>query len=247
MNGLFSADIENRGLILDPRTKLITMLVIVIFAMGGIGSDILCLNITARFIGIIPVILLLTAKKIKVSLAYGSLYVILTLISEFYLKDLHGAAQILTAIVIITVLRFMPGLIMGSYILSTTTVSEFVASLHRMHISNKITIPLSVIFRFFPTVMEEFSFINKAMRMRDITLFGRNRSRFIEYRLIPLLVCSANIGTELSAAALTRGLSAERKRTNICNIGFRLQDVILICISAIPFVLLILGKAGVIR
>lgn len=247
MNGLITADIENRGLILDPRTKLITMLVIIIFAMGGIGSDIHCLNIMARFIGIIPVILLLTAKKIKISLAYGSLYVILSVISELYLKDLHGAAQIFSAIITVTVLRFMPGLIMGSYILSTTTVSEFVASMHRMHISNKITIPLSVMFRFFPTVMEEFSFINKAMKMRDISLFGKNRSKFIEYRIIPLLVCSANIGTELSAAALTRGLSADRKRTNICSIGFRVQDVILIIISLIPFVLFILGKAGMIR
>ena len=34
-----------------------------------------------------------------------------------------------------------------------------------------------------------------------------------------------NIGQELSAAVLTRGLCAEKKRTNICRIGFHLQDI----------------------
>ena len=58
----------------------------------------------------------------------------------------------------------------------------------------------------------------------------------IEYRLIPLIVCSVNIGNELSAAALTRGLSVDTKRTNICQVGFHLQDVILFGIGMLPVV-----------
>ena len=35
MAGLFTADIENRGLVLDPRTKLFVMITLVVFALGG--------------------------------------------------------------------------------------------------------------------------------------------------------------------------------------------------------------------
>ena len=57
----------------------------------------------------------------------------------------------------------------------------------------------------------------------------------LEYRIIPLMISVIKIGDELSAAALTRGLGAPVKRTNICKIGFHIQDVLafLICIAAV--------------
>ena len=88
-----------------------------------------------------------------------------------------------------------------------------------------ITIPLSVMFRFFPTVMEESASINKAMSMRDIRCGGAKAFQMIEYRLIPMMTCSVKIGQELSAASLTRGLGGPTKRTNICKIGFGFWDI----------------------
>ena len=90
--------------------------------------------------------------------------------------------------------------------ISTTTVSEFTAAMQRMHLSDKIIIPLSVMFRFFPTVIDESVSINAAMKMRDIRIGGRNFSKMFEYRIVPLMTCCVKIGEELSAAALTRGL-----------------------------------------
>lgn len=119
----------------------------------------------------------------------------------------------------------------------TTKVSEFNAAMERMHVSEKISIPLSVMFRFFPTIADEFSSINDAMRMRDIRFGGKNVTKMIEYRLVPLLVCSAKIGEELNAAAITRGLGADRKRTNVCQIGFHAQDYILFTLCVIPYVI----------
>ena len=57
----------------------------------------------------------------------------------------------------------LPGFIMGYYLVSTTTVSEFVAAMERMHVPEKIVIPVSVVFRFFPTVKEEYAAIRDAM------------------------------------------------------------------------------------
>ena len=130
---------------------------------------------------------------------------------------------------------------MGSYLVSTTTVSEFTAAMLRLHLSEKIIIPLSVMFRFFPTVMDEAASINAAMRMRGIHLGGRNAEKMLEYRLVPLMTCCVKIGEELSAAALTRGLGGDVKRTNICKIGFHVQDYVMFGIGVIPYMVWILG------
>ena len=99
-----------------------------------------------------------------------------------------------------------------------------------MHIPNKVTIPLAVMARFFPTVFDEAHAIGNAMRMRGIRLFGlrtlANPFSILEYRLVPLLVSVTKIGDELSIAAVTRGLSPETKRTCVATIGFHVQDLI---------------------
>lgn len=46
-------------------------------------------------------------------------------------------------------------------------------------------IPMSVIFRFFPTIGEENAAISDAMRMRGIRFGGKHPGRMLEYRLIP--------------------------------------------------------------
>lgn len=83
----------------------------------------------------------------------------------------------------------------------------------------------------------DVSSINDAMRMRDIRFGGKNAGKMIEYRMIPLLVCSARIGEELNAAAITRGLGGDVKRTNVCQIGFHIQDYVLILVCAVPYLI----------
>ena len=115
--------------------------------------------------------------------------------------------------------------------------SEFIGAMERMHITEKIVIPMSVIFRFFPTISEEYQAIRDAMKMRGIRSGGRHPLLMVEYRLVPLMVSVVKIGDELSAAALTRGLGAPVKRTNVCQIGFHVQDLIAILFCVICFAL----------
>lgn len=75
------------------------------------------------------------------------------------------------------------------------------------------------------------------MKMRGIRFGGKNPFLMLEYRLVPLMVSVVKIGDELSAAALTRGLGAPVKRTNVCQIGFRVQDLIAILFCVICFAL----------
>ena len=247
MAGLFTADIENRGLVLDPRTKLFVMITLVIFALGGTGSDILAVRYGTIAVSILPVLLLMTAKQYQKAIVFGLIYVLMKLVEWFIIPKATGAVLSLMGFCCLLFVRLMPSLIMGAYMLSSTTVSEFIAAMHRMHIPQQITIPLSVMFRFFPTVLEEFDSINTAMKMRDIRIGGKNSGKFIEYRLVPLMVCSVNIGSELSAAALTRGLGTKRKRTNICKIGFQFWDMIILILTVSLYILWILGMIEVIK
>lgn len=54
------------------------------------------------------------------------------------------------------------------------------------------------------------------------------------------MICSVKIGEELSAAALTRGLGAPVNRTNICQIGLGLLDILLCTLCLVSLTLLVL-------
>ena len=219
----------------DPRTKMLLLFTMALFVLGGAGGNLF--NQYLPLFCMIPLLLFAIEHKwkklITYLLLYGTSYA-LYLYAVPYLKGFWGYI-LLAYCGILT--RFLPGIVTAAYLMETTKVNEFNAAMERMHVTNKITIPLSVMFRFFPTIAEEFSSINDAMRMREIKLGGKNAGEMVEYRLIPLMVCSAKIGEELNAAAITRGLGGDVRRTNVCKIGFHIQDYILIFICLIPYVI----------
>jgi energy-coupling factor transport system permease protein len=216
---------------LDPRTKLLLLLVINLVMMGGgiKGAALVIRPVLAA----LPFILLLTEGKIKAAVIYMPLFAMAAFGESFLVPHTTGVMNLLTIIASGLITRFMPCLVMGYYVVTATTVSEFTASMERMNVSPKIIIPFSVMFRFFPTVAEEAGAISDCMRMRGIggSSIIKNPIAALEYRVVPLMVCTVKIGEELSAAALTRGLGSPVKRTNICRIGFHWQDMIFVSVA----------------
>lgn len=229
----------DRGLIMDPRTKLALLVTVTTFALGGAGGR-RC-EMLVPILCIAPFLLLLTAKRFKTSIIGMILFWGSSMLLTF--ANTRGMGGFLYYIILGScgVLgRFLPCIMMGRYLMESTTVSEFTAAMKKLHVSDNIIIPLSVMFRFFPTVLDEADSISSAMKMRGIRIGGKHASKIIEYRMVPLMTCCVNIGEELSAAALTRGLGGEVKRTNICRIGFRLQDYAALALCLIPWILLIM-------
>lgn len=226
---------SNAGLWLDPRTKLVMLMVVNIVMVGGVYSG--YSSIIRLMIGLLPFLLLLLEREYTQAIIYF-FFIGSALASEIFLVSrTQGLINLLVVMLSGLISRFVPGLIMGYYVVSTTKIAEFIAAMERMHLSPKIIIPFSVMLRFFPTVGEEMAAINDAMRMRGIRRGGMKFGAMLEYRLVPLLMCSVKIGEELSAAALTRGLGKPLKRTNICRIGFGVIDLILL-FTAIGFFLI---------
>lgn len=216
---------------LDPRTKLWLTFVISFILIGAGISWIE--EILKVILVLIPATLFIVEGKVKKSFIYVGL-VFTGLCLEYYiLSEVTGALNIIVLIISATVNRFYPPIMMGMYTVSTTTVSEFTASMEKMRISNKIIIPMSVMFRFFPTIADESRAINNAMKMRGITKIDMIRSPlvYLEYKMVPLLMSIVKIGDELSAASLTKGLGSDKKRTNICDIGIHFIDLFLIIVS----------------
>lgn len=218
---------------LDPRTKLFMLIIItsLMLSTGNIGV----MNMIKPILSSIPFLLLLTQKKFKIAGKYIALYLLCFILERFTLSSINGMLSFILLAVCSIMTRFAPGFAMGVFLLSSTSVSEFIAAMQKIHLSEKIVIPLSVIFRFFPTIKEEYEAINDAMRMRGIRIGVKSPLLMIEYRLVPLIFAIVKIGEELSAASLTRGLGAPVKRTNVCEIGFHVQDIfmMMICIGCL--------------
>lgn len=231
--GLLQPDMDHRGVIFDPRTKMLLLLTIAVFVLGGSGGP--AIDRLAPLFCAIPCILFLMSGKWRPALIYAVVYAAAYVSFAYVGPRTTGIVNFLLLAICGILSRFLPGVMAGTYLIETTTVSEFTAAMNRMRVTDKITISLSVMFRFFPTVIDEFSSINMAMRMRDIRFGGKRAGKMIEYRMVPLMVCSARIGEELNAAALTRGLGGPVRRTNICRIGFHLQDIVLILLCLVPY------------
>ncbi len=226
---------------LDPRTKILMTASVSIVLISGsvIGND----RIARMMLALLPAVLLLSERRLKSGFLYSAIFFTASYAESVLLPRTEGISSFVILISSGLVTRFVPGLIAGYYLLTTTTVSEFNCAMKRIHVTDKITIPLCVMFRFIPTISEESQSINTAMKMRGIkrSRIITNPILYLEYKIVPLLMSVMKIGEELSAAALTKGLGSENKRTNICQIGFHLSDIIIAFISLTGFLLYIIN------
>ena len=162
-NSYMQITAQDRDFKLDPRTKIFMMLMINVSAFTIDAWYVLALSAA------VPLSLLLFSKRYASVLICAPLYAA-ALLADAYLVDAAAGAVNIVAVMLSGVIsRMMPPLLLGYYLLSTTTVSEFVAAMERMHIPKQIIIPFSVMFRFFPTIQEDSSSI-KGRRQVDYCL-----------------------------------------------------------------------------
>lgn len=223
---------ENYKSVLDPRTKLIMLIAInvVVMITGFTGVD----YVLRIFCALVPIVCFLIIRKPGTAAVYGAICACMLLVEGVVIPNTSGMLNLIIVFTTGGFSRFMAGMAFAWYVFSSTTVSEFITAMKRMHMPDAITIPLSVMFRFFPTLGEEGAAIMDAMRMRGIGLAGGRGGLLAhaEYVLVPLMMSTVRIGDELSAASLTKGLDAGRERTHICRVGMGPLDYVLCAASA---------------
>lgn len=223
---------KRKGFYLDPRTKILFMAFVttlMFFVYENLAMD--------AAVAIIPLTLLLINRQVRTALICGGLFA-LALVAKLTqgMYVLPDILNMISVLLIAMVIRLFPIFMLGYYIIESTKTDEFVAAMEKWRVPEAFVIPISVVFRFIPTLGEESAAITDAMRMRGIQFgtkkFWQAPTAIIEYRIIPLMMSVVKIGDELSAAALTRGLGGLKHRTTIANIGFTFCDAIIALLSA---------------
>lgn len=227
-----------QGLWLDPRTKIILLLLCVLSATmaPSLFYELLLVALIALY-GIV-------CGKMRYSLISMGVYI------GFYLLTL-GASQlneVLQAMLIAflgLVHKIYPCGMMAGIILSTTKVGEFLSAMNRSHVSRKIVIPTAVMLRYIPTIREDWRFIKDAMKMRDISPSPKNfllhPGMTIECIYVPLMMAASKTADELTVASVTRGIENPKPRTSFVQIGFGMADGIIIVLFLAMF---LLGQFG---
>lgn len=219
---------------IDVRTKcvllLTTSIIILKASYSGPGLVIMI------YLGVIPFLLLLFYKNTARAIQYLVGFIVMNFLSV-------GETGVVVMGMCGIFTRLLPIGIVGYIFISTTKVNEFTAAMDRLKLPKKLSIPIVVLLRFFPTLAEEYHSIADAMKMRGIRFGGKHPGKMLEYRMIPFLMSSMRIGDELSAAAITRGLGAPVERTSIARCGFGKMDIVMLVLCVGILILFFCDRA----
>lgn len=213
------------------QTKIIILIVV---------NVLLFINKTIEFewflTGSSLIVTALNGQRKSVSYFFLS-FSFMVLIEYALMPILSGMYASLILFLAVAVRKVLPCLIIGRWILTSTEVSEFIATMWKLHLPQDIIIPISVVFRYFPTLKEEWCSLRMAMKMRGIGIS-------MEHIMVPLMMSAINISEELSAAALCRGLDNPQGHSCLHTIYFRKSDYIAMIFYTILLVAAFALKIG---
>ena len=221
LSDIYAPTAKAKQLYLDPRTKIVLCLVVSFIMLESTTS--LVVNALQIALAALPLIFLLMLGKHKMAVYYLCAYVFASLVPQLLVPLLPDIINLLFTGMIALMTQILPGMMMAYFLIVSTSVSEFVTAMDRMHVPKSISVPMSVLFRFFPTIVEEYGHVRDAMRMREVGNL-RQPMAMLEYRMVPFMTSIVSTGNDLAASALTRGLSAPVRRMNVCPIGFTWRD-----------------------
>ena len=224
---------EKREVRFDLRTKFMLILVVNLFLL-------LSHSVIFELVLIFGCLLLITIDgQAKSAFHFLIVFLIMLGIDQLLTPYINGFYFTLVSFITVALRKFLPCFILGKWILTKTEVSEFVAVMWKLRLPQTAIIPLSVVFRYFPTIKEEWASIRAAMKMRGIHVS-------LEHIMVPLLMSAVNVSEELSAAALCRGLDSPEPHTSLVQVRFRFSDVLVWCITgALAIAAIILKGVGI--
>lgn len=234
---------KNKKLSIDPRTKVILLLLCVFSAM--LAPSLQYELALIMIIGIFGV----CCKKWKYAFKGIIFYLLIYMFTFWTLDNMSGTLRTMFVAFLGLFHKVYPCGMLSGIVLSTTKVSEFLSAMNRVHAPKKLVIPLAVMLRYIPTIQEDWHYIKDAMRMRDISPslkgFITNPSMTVECIYVPLMMAASKAADELSIASVTRGIENPKPRTCLVQIKFKNSDgIVFLCF--LIFLLIELHIKGVI-
>lgn len=220
----------------DPRTILYLLL---------ISQIILLLDVNV-FIEIVTVMILIIpffiSKQFKWGLIIAVIYSLQLCMAFIFLPNIHNAVLLYPLSMIANGFReLIPGIIVGIYALKLTHSEEWISLFKKWHFPKYFIVPFSVIFRFFPTLREDYHQIRNAMAFRGIErgpiAFIKHPIQTFEFILIPLLIKASQVAQDLTISALTKGLSMPVRQTSIIQLQLTKTDFVYMLIAFLPIII----------
>jgi len=184
--------------------------------------------------------------QVKLTLKYALSYAAVLGLTQAALW-LPGALPGIFLMLGLCIRMFMPLLLYARAFSATTTVSNLVAAMHKMHVPKPLALAFTVAVRFFPMAKEEMDCIRDAMRLRGISFslvncFTRPGVVF-EGALIPVMMRAASISEELAASSVSRGIDNPGRRTSYRQLVITRRDTALVILFSLLLVGVVLLKA----
>ena len=214
----------------DPRTLALYVIVLNILLMGA-GSTALVM----ASLGVVGVFLVLTTRP-RTWLNW-TIFVLVWIFCCFLLPMLWRST-VSAFLVFIAFWMFRFAGVFGAAVaaIKVLDVTQVGAVLTRMHAPQVVYVPVMVVVRFFPMAVRELRAIVQAMTLRGLNPGARSAVRHpmrtAEYVVIPFLASAARIADELSAAAIIKGLGAQKSRSTTQPSRFRVGDALVLTILA---------------
>ncbi|MDD4088739.1 MAG: energy-coupling factor transporter transmembrane component T [Tissierellia bacterium] len=240
---------------IDPRTKLIQVLILSTFALIYKKIPVLSLILFAAImialinnVNFISVILRLK-RLLKIIVLIALIQSLLTNMGNPILKI--GNFTVFTDYGILKSLEFilrMGIIIVSAAIITTSSSREIIQGLIQWNCPYEIAFMVSVAIRFLPIFKEEMSDIVTAIQLRGIDLKKvkiNKKVQVYKYILTPITINSIMKAKELAAAMEMRGFRAYPERTSYMVLKMQVFDYIIIGLSITAVLLFIIIMRGV--
>ena len=120
-----------------------------------------------------------------------------------------------------------------------------IAALNKMKIPRAATLSLTVMFRFMPTLSEEYRHIRESQKIRGIgaSLTGvlRHPLKTAECILVPMLIRTSKTADELSASVQVRGMKLGGAYSSYRKADIDARDTVLMIFGTIAVLLIFLA------
>jgi len=219
---------ENKTTVFDMRTLLFLDILIMVFMLiSGKPEVTLSSFIVAAAV---PVITGLYGALVCYAILFAVFFSYYQLIFHLKLPVFHSAVFSVIGILAFIVQRIIPFMLLGTVIKKQKNISEITMALERMRLPRGIILSIAVMFRYFPSIKDDFFIIIDSMKLKGLYTSKRSAMlhpiRTMEFIIVPMLFKSLRTAEELSCAALVTGIENTGKKTSYFDIKLRPVDTV---------------------
>jgi len=161
---------------------------------------------------------------------FAGLFSYYQLILHVHVPVFQSAVFSVIGILAFIVQRIIPFMLLGTVIQKQKNISEITMALECMRLPRGVILSIAVMFRYFPSIKDDFLIIIDAMKLKGLYTSKcaaiLHPIRTMEFIIVPMLFKSLKTAEELSCAALVKGIENTGKKTSYFDVKLRPVDAV---------------------